>query len=223
VRASVIAADRSRGRLAIGVAETDTLLLVFGGSRGARHLNSAIVDLYSRLSCVEGLRVVQIAGPTEAGGVREALARASGGRVPEWWAVREYVDGMGDLIAAADLIVCRAGATTLAELSALAKPMVLVPYPYATDDHQTRNAEPFVAVGGAVAIADARVDAPEFAETVIGLLRDPARCARMARNAGTLGRPDAADAVAEAIREAVVGRPAGLVAHGEGSDKKGDA
>jgi UDP-N-acetylglucosamine--N-acetylmuramyl-(pentapeptide) pyrophosphoryl-undecaprenol N-acetylglucosamine transferase len=206
VRSSVLAADRAAGRAAFGVGETDTLLLVFGGSRGARHLNSATVDLYSKLSDVNGLRVVQIAGPAEAASVRDALGRVAGGSAPDWWSVREYVDGMGDLIAAADLVVCRSGATTLAELSALGKAMVLVPYPYATDDHQTHNAEPFVSVGGARVVADARLDEPEFGEAVIGLLRDPAERARMAEASGTLGRPHAAEAVVEAVRAAAGAR-----------------
>lgn len=214
VRSSVLAADRATGRSAFGVGETDTLLLVFGGSRGARHLNSATVELYSRLSQVEGLRVVQIAGPSEAATVRDALSRAAGGAVPPWWSVREYVDGMGDLIAAADLVVSRSGATTLAELSVLAKAMVLVPYPYATDDHQTRNAEPFVSVGGARVVADADLDEPEFAEAVIGLLRDPRERAVMAERSGTLGRQHAAEAVVDAVRAAagVPDRPS--TAHG---------
>lgn len=202
VRSSVLDADRLRGRAAFGVGEGDTLVLVFGGSRGARHLNGAVVDLYKRLSDIEGLKVVQIAGPLEADAVRRSLAEIAGGAVPEWWAVREYVDEMGDLLAAADLVVCRAGATTLAELSALGKPMVLVPYPYATDDHQTHNAEPFIAVDGAVAFRDEDIDGPEFAATVLGLLEDPGRRTRMALNAGTLGRPHAADAVVDAVRRA---------------------
>jgi UDP-N-acetylglucosamine--N-acetylmuramyl-(pentapeptide) pyrophosphoryl-undecaprenol N-acetylglucosamine transferase len=206
VRSSVTGADRVTGRAALAAGSDDTVLLVFGGSRGARHLNSAIVDLYSRLSQIDGLKVVQIAGPTEAGTVRESLARAAGGGIPEWWAVREYVDEMGDLIAASDLVVCRAGATTLAELSALGRPMVLVPYPYATDDHQTRNAEPFVAAGAALAFADASLDAPEFGEAVISLLIDPARRAEMARNAASLGQPHAAESVVAAIRRAIASR-----------------
>jgi UDP-N-acetylglucosamine--N-acetylmuramyl-(pentapeptide) pyrophosphoryl-undecaprenol N-acetylglucosamine transferase len=205
VRSSVLAADRDSGRTAFGVAANETLLLVFGGSRGARHLNTALVDLYPRLSDVAGLRVVQVAGPTEAAAVRAALAAVAGGAAPSWWSVREYVDAMGDLIAAADLVVCRAGATTLAELSVLAKPMVLVPYPYATDDHQTHNAHPFVEAGGAVLIEDSRLDESGFGEAVLGLLRDPAARAKMAAGAGSLGRPRAAEAVLGSVREASTG------------------
>jgi UDP-N-acetylglucosamine--N-acetylmuramyl-(pentapeptide) pyrophosphoryl-undecaprenol N-acetylglucosamine transferase len=221
VRSSVIDADRDAGRAALGVADADTVLLVFGGSRGARHLNSAILDLYQRLRDIAGLYIVHIAGPTEAATVREALARATGGAVPAWWDVREYVDEMGDLIAAADLVVCRAGATTLAELSALAKPMVLVPYPYATDDHQTLNAEPFVVAGGAVAIADSSLDAPQFGEAVIGLLSDPEARAEMGRNAGGLGRAHAAEAVVDEIRASAAGGAARLRRDTDDTNREG--
>ena len=203
VREAVLAADRVRGRVAYGIAEGETLLLVFGGSRGARHLNTATVNLYERLRDVPGIRVEQIAGPAEAASVRSLLTEVVGSGLPTWWSVREYVDGMGDLIAAADLVVCRSGATTLAELSVLAKAMVLVPYPYDTDDHQTRNADPFLEAGGALVVADADLDGPAFADAVLGLLGDPGRRAEMARSTGTLGRPRAAESVLEAVSDAV--------------------
>jgi UDP-N-acetylglucosamine--N-acetylmuramyl-(pentapeptide) pyrophosphoryl-undecaprenol N-acetylglucosamine transferase len=206
VRESVASADRDQGRAASGVTPDETLLLVFGGSRGARHLNQAIIDLYQTLRVIQGIRVVQIAGPLEAAAVRESLAHVAGGDPPWWWAVEGYVDGMGDLLAAADLVVCRAGATTLAELSVLGRPAILVPYPYATDDHQTRNAEPFVAAGAAVAVADSAVDGADFGTLVSSLLADPSRRAIMAAAALALGRPDAADSVAEVVREAVRAR-----------------
>jgi UDP-N-acetylglucosamine--N-acetylmuramyl-(pentapeptide) pyrophosphoryl-undecaprenol N-acetylglucosamine transferase len=205
VRESVRDADAARGRAAFGIAADDTVLLVFGGSRGARHLNEAIVNLYSTLRDMNGLRVVQVAGPTEAGTVRAALESLAGGDV-SWWSVESYVDAMGDLLAAADLVVCRAGATTLAELSSIGRAAVLVPYPYATDDHQTRNAEPFLQVGAAEAVADSDLDDARFRAVVTELLADPARRAIMAAAACTLGRPEAADAVADAVREAAGSR-----------------
>jgi UDP-N-acetylglucosamine--N-acetylmuramyl-(pentapeptide) pyrophosphoryl-undecaprenol N-acetylglucosamine transferase len=201
VRPAVLAADRDAGRAVFGVGENDTLLLVFGGSRGARHLNSAIVNLYKTLSVVKGLRIVQIAGPTEAATVRQSL-HAVAGDAPGWWSVLDYVDEMGDLLAASDLVVCRAGATTLAEVSVLGKASLLVPYPYATDDHQTHNAEPFLSAGAALVVADADLDAPAFGDELIALLQDPGRRSKMARVASTLGRPGAAGAVLEAVTEA---------------------
>jgi UDP-N-acetylglucosamine--N-acetylmuramyl-(pentapeptide) pyrophosphoryl-undecaprenol N-acetylglucosamine transferase len=202
VRSSVFAADRQAGRASFGVGGAETLLLVFGGSRGARHLNTALVDLHSRLSVVKKLRIVQIAGPAEAETVRESLRAAAAGDVPPWWTVLDYVEGMGDLLAAADLVVCRAGATTLAEVSLLGKPAILVPYPFATDDHQTRNAAPFSEAQAAVVVADADLDTPEFGDALVALLTDGPRRAAMACAAATLGRPGAAGAVLEAVTEA---------------------
>ncbi len=206
VRESVLNADREHGRAAFGVSAAETLLLVFGGSRGARHLNAATVALRARLAAVDGLRVVHIAGPAEAATVRAALA--DDGVTPEWWQVLEYVADMGDLLAASDLVVCRAGATTLAELSALGKASVLVPYPYATDDHQTLNARPFERSGASRVFADADVEGPGFAGALLGLLADPSARATMEMAASSLGRPDAASAVLRVLTEAAGGREA---------------
>ena len=207
VRESVLHADRDAGRAAFGAARDETLLLVFGGSRGARHLNSAIVALRDHLQEVEGLRVVQIAGPSEAATVRSALASHDGG-APAWWQVLEYVSEMGDLIAASDLIVCRSGATTLAELSVLGKASILVPYPYATDDHQTLNAGPFLRAGASIVVADADLDASGFGEALLALLADRSARAGMESAALSLGRPDAARALVEAMTAAAERRVA---------------
>lgn len=204
VRDSVLRADRAAGRKAFGVETDETLLLVFGGSRGARHLNSALVGLREGLAAIERRRVVHIAGPAEARTVRETLESTGG--VPPWWHVLEYVDEMGDLLAASDLVVCRSGATTLAEISVLERASILVPYPYATDDHQTLNARPFARAGASVVIADAELDEQRFGETVLGLLTNPAARATMESAASSLGRPDAASAVLKAVVAAAEGR-----------------
>lgn len=201
VRESVIVANRDRGRVVYGVADDEVLLLVFGGSRGARHLNAAVVDLYSRLKDVERLRIVQIAGPAELETTVSAL-RDRAGELPPWWSVLGYVDGMGDLLAAADLLVCRAGATTLAEAAVLGKASVLVPYPYATDDHQTTNTVPFVHAGAAVSFADAGIDEPAFGDVIIELLKSGERRAGMERAASGLGRSAAGAEVLEVACEA---------------------
>lgn len=205
VREQVTHADAAAGRLRHGVGPDDMLLLVFGGSRGARHLNSAIVSLYPRLSAIHGLKVIHIAGPAEADSVRSALAGVAGGESAVW-TVLEYANDMGDLLAASDLCVCRAGATTLAELAAVGRPAVLVPYPYATDDHQSHNAVPFVEAGAARVVTDADLDRPVFESTLTELLEDPALRVKMAAAALSLGRPDAAAAVVAVVREAALRR-----------------
>lgn len=199
VRSEILKATRARGRHVTGVAEEDLMLLVFGGSRGARHLNDAIVRLSDRLSSLPRLRVVLIAGPAEAATVREALAAGSPGRGIV--TVLDYLEDMGSAIAAADLVVARAGATSIAELTALGAPCILVPYPYATDDHQTTNAAAMVAHGAAVLIADSELDEERFGDQLVALLEDDSRRATMSAASKALGRPDAGRRVADLARE----------------------
>ena len=203
VRPEVLDADSARGRKALKLPAKATVLLVFGGSRGARHLNSALIALRERLLAVKGLRVVHVAGRLEVDSVREALAAAGGdaGR----WSVLDYLDDMGSAIAAADLVVARAGATSIAEITALGAPAVLVPYPYATDDHQTKNAATMVAHGAAVLVADRDVDGEHFGDVLIELLSDRKRRATMADASATLGRPVAAAELADLARRAACG------------------
>ena len=204
VRPEVLASTRETGRDMLGLEQGATVLLVFGGSRGARHLNEAVVGLYPELMRIAGMHVVHVAGRAEAPSVREALASVAGGPTPRY-NVLDYLDDMGAAIAAADLVVARAGATSIAEITALGRPAVLVPYPYATDDHQTRNARGVVEAGAGVLVADADLDGPGFAEAVIGLLTDRERRQAMAQASRLLGRPDAAARVARLATEAVEG------------------
>jgi UDP-N-acetylglucosamine--N-acetylmuramyl-(pentapeptide) pyrophosphoryl-undecaprenol N-acetylglucosamine transferase len=113
---------------------------------------------------------------------------------------------MGAAIAAADLVVARAGATSIAEITAVGRASVLVPYPYATDDHQTGNARTLERVGGTVAVADSELDTPRFGDIVLALLDSPSRRAKMASAAAGLGVRDAAARVADATMGAVGGQ-----------------
>jgi UDP-N-acetylglucosamine--N-acetylmuramyl-(pentapeptide) pyrophosphoryl-undecaprenol N-acetylglucosamine transferase len=195
VRDAVLRADRERGRRALGLDPDGTVLLVFGGSRGARHLNETFAGMASRLVAVPSLQVVHVAGRIEAASVAERVASGLGD-VGGRYHVTDYIDGMGDAIAAADLIVARAGATSIAEITAIGRAAVLVPYPYATDDHQTLNARAVAEAGGAVVFSDRDIEGDSFSETVIGLLQDPERREEMARAAASLGRRDADERVA---------------------------
>jgi UDP-N-acetylglucosamine--N-acetylmuramyl-(pentapeptide) pyrophosphoryl-undecaprenol N-acetylglucosamine transferase len=173
---------------------TGTCLLVLGGSQGARALNHAVInhlpDLKRR---VPDLHLIHLTGPADAAGVRRAMADAGvSGKVAE------FCDDMAPLYAAADLVLCRAGATTMAELTALGLPSVLVPYPYAADDHQTANARELVDAGAALMVPQ-----PHIGSRLTGalslLLRDHERRARMADAAGRLGKPQAAGEVVGSI------------------------
>jgi UDP-N-acetylglucosamine--N-acetylmuramyl-(pentapeptide) pyrophosphoryl-undecaprenol N-acetylglucosamine transferase len=205
VRTAVLNANREAGRSALNLPLDATVLLVFGGSRGARHLNSALIALRERLLAVPGLCIVHVAGGGEVDAVRDAL-QAAGGDGGGRWQVVDYLSDMGSALAASDLVVARAGATSIAEITALGLPAVLVPYPYATDDHQTKNAAALVKHGAAEVIADSELDDERFGDIVVGLLSDPARRATMAAASRALGRPDAADRVERLTRDAAGAR-----------------
>lgn len=198
VRESVLAADRECGRAALGLPDDAVVLLVFGGSRGARHINEAVVGLRDRLLSHEAVHVVHVAGRDEVTAVKAALEGADG---TDRYRVYDYIEDMGSAIAAADVIVARAGATSIAEITALGRAAVLVPYPYATEDHQTLNARDVGRAGGAVLVPDADLDAEVFAETLEDLLADDARRAEMAAASRDLGVPDAADRLEKLILE----------------------
>src|SRR5207249_2114306 len=117
--------------------------------------------------------------------------------------VRPFIDDMAPAYAGADIVVCRAGATTLAELTALGKPAVLVPYPFAADDHQRKNAESLVARGAAILILDRELTAENLSQAIDGLRGDAERLATMAKAARALGRPDAAERVVDVCLDLV--------------------
>ena len=204
VRPVVLRSERQAGRRALSIEPHAKLLLVFGGSRGARHLNSALLRLRDRLLAVPDLVVVHVTGAAQVERVRAELADA-GGDAGGRWRIVGYLDDMGSALAACDLTVARAGATSIAEITALGVPAVLVPYPFATDDHQTRNAAAMVAHGAAELVADAEVDEERFGDVVVGLLNDDVRRASMAAASRALGRRDAAGQVAALARRAASG------------------
>ncbi len=202
VRASVSLAGREHGRRTLGIEDEATVLLVFGGSRGARHVNQAVLAARASVLSIPDVHIVHAAGRAEYDSVVKSLSDGGGdggGR----WVIHDYIEDMGSCIAAADVVVARAGATSLAEITAIGRAAVLVPYPYATDDHQTLNARTMVDGGGAIAFADSEIDGPEFGEAIAALLRDSSARANMAAASRGLGRPDAGARVASVIRDAV--------------------
>jgi UDP-N-acetylglucosamine--N-acetylmuramyl-(pentapeptide) pyrophosphoryl-undecaprenol N-acetylglucosamine transferase len=201
VRTEVLAGDRVVGRSALGLPEGVRVVLVFGGSRGARQINSAMVAGAPRLLEAPDLHVVHVAGPKEFEAVSTGVQEAAIDNAR--YHVVDYIDEMGSALAAADLVIARAGATSIAEITALGRPAVLVPYPYATDDHQTLNAEAVVAAGGARLVPDSEATSPEFIELVSSLMEDDEARATMAAASAGLGRRTAAELVEKTILETV--------------------
>lgn len=161
------------------------VLLVFGGSQGARSLNEAFVDAFG----VAGPAVLHLSGERDYEALRPRVARPDYRLLP-------FTDEFGAALAAADLAVARAGGSVW-ELAAAGLPAILVPYPYATADHQTLNARHFAAGGGAVLVPEPELTrVPREAEA---LLADAARLEGMAHAMRALARPHAADDVAEEL------------------------
>lgn len=200
VRQSVIGASRSDGRAAFGVGEGETMLLVFGGSLGARHLNDGVVSLKDELLARGGLRIVHSTGRELFDEVAASLALSDD--EASRWQVRPYIDNMGEALAAADMVLSRAGASSIAEIAATAVPSMLVPYPHATADHQTTNARYLVDAGAAVMLADAEIDSPAFADALLGLVDDAGRRAQMRELARGLAQDQAAPALADQVEGA---------------------
>lgn len=176
-------------------------LLAFGGSQGARRLNLALADAAAALfAAIPGLRVVHQTGAAD----RDAIAAryAALGVAAEAVA---FIDDMGAAYHGADLVLCRSGATTVAELTVLGKPAILVPYPFAADDHQRANAAVVAEHGAGVLLLDAECTGERLAAAVIELARDRARLQAMGEAARRLGVPDAAARVVATCREVLAG------------------
>jgi UDP-N-acetylglucosamine--N-acetylmuramyl-(pentapeptide) pyrophosphoryl-undecaprenol N-acetylglucosamine transferase len=171
-------------------------LLVFGGSQGARIFNEVMPKIVKGLMVdVSGLRILHQAGAKFAEPVAEAYG-ASGADATRW-EVAAFLDDMPRRFAEADLILCRSGASTVAELAAAGKPAVLVPLPTAADNHQLKNAEVFAAAGAAVLRVQSGDAVMEsfLASDLTALLLDPVRRREMSRKVLGLGHPDAVRAI----------------------------
>lgn len=199
VRASVLKATREEGRAMLGIPDDALMLLETGGSLGARHLNSALVALKDKLLSYDNLYIVHVTGPKELEATKEALALTPA--EAKRWLLFGYQDHMGETMAAADAIISRAGATSLAEISARAIPALLVPFPYATDDHQTTNAQSYVDAGCAYMIADDQVETPEFERLVCSLIEDASVRKSMSEAARNQKTRDAAALLAEIVTQ----------------------
>jgi UDP-N-acetylglucosamine--N-acetylmuramyl-(pentapeptide) pyrophosphoryl-undecaprenol N-acetylglucosamine transferase len=197
-------ARRPAARERFGLDQDRPTLLVFGGSQGARTLNEAVTGTYTRWGDTD-VQILHAAGRAlydEAAAAWEAeQAKGAGPTVR----LLDFIDDMGDAYAAADVVVCRSGATSIAELTALGIPSVLVPYPHATGDHQRLNAEALHNTGGAVSVPNEEMDADRLLAEVRPLLTDPEHHARVVAAARAFGRPDAAANVARLVLERLDG------------------
>ena len=176
--------DPDEARARFGLPREEPVVLVFGGSQGARALNEAAVEAFA----ADGPAVLHLAGERDYPELRDRVQR-------DGYVLLPFTDDFGAALAAADLVVARAGGSVW-ELAAAGKPALLVPYPFATADHQTKNARYFERGGGAVVVPESELALRRQVEELLGNRR---RLEAMGAAMQRLARPDAADAIAEEL------------------------
>ena len=201
IRAAVMSARREDGLAEFGLDGNKKTILVSGGSRGARSINTALIALHEKFRHRDDVQILHITGQNEYNRVIDSLKEkgidiGSAGNIK----IVPYAYHMPNALAAADLAIFRAGALGLAELAARGIPSVLVPYPYATANHQEYNARIVEKHGAAVVIKDSELTGELLLAKVEALLAEPNTLAKMATASLELGRAEAADDIARLAR-----------------------
>jgi UDP-N-acetylglucosamine--N-acetylmuramyl-(pentapeptide) pyrophosphoryl-undecaprenol N-acetylglucosamine transferase len=207
VRASLrIAKDAPSARERLGLDPDRTTIVVMGGSQGARSINEAVAALVTRRSLGDDRQVLHISGERDFAYMQaEERELAAGNRVK----LVPYLADPADAYAAADVVIARAGASTLAELAVTGTPAILIPYPHAADQHQAHNAALFAETGAAVVLRDAEVDGDKLWWTLRELLDEPDRYAAMRRAARSLAPRNAGAAIVARIEQSLRARVTG--------------
>jgi UDP-N-acetylglucosamine--N-acetylmuramyl-(pentapeptide) pyrophosphoryl-undecaprenol N-acetylglucosamine transferase len=200
VPAAVLRADRAGARRRFQLAADARCLLVMGGSQGARSINMAAIEAFaeSENSRERDFHVLHLAGRRDYEELKQRLAAAN----PERYTLLSYEPDLGDVLAACDLVLARSGGSIF-EVTAAGRPAILVPYPYATADHQSANAAWMTKAGAAETIEDSALSATLLAERVAALLGAEGQLAAMSTASVALARPDAARKIADEVLAAV--------------------
>ncbi|MFK5922303.1 MAG: undecaprenyldiphospho-muramoylpentapeptide beta-N-acetylglucosaminyltransferase [Verrucomicrobiota bacterium] len=185
--------QRAQARQHFALEKDKKTVLVMGGSQGARGINMMVSQALPQY-VKAGVQLLHIAGVDDVEMVEEAYAEVDGAGC-----VVKFCSEMGLAYAAADVALCRSGASSLAELAAFGLPSVLIPYPYAAEDHQTKNAQIYERGGAALLYQQGDLDAGKLAQVLIDLLDDDERLAKMADKMNSFAMMDAAERVADAV------------------------
>lgn len=175
-------------------------LLVTGGSRGARTINQAMIEVLAQLAQRSDIQVIWATGKTTYTETLEGLKKRGIPKERPGWRVLEYLSDMPEALACTDLFIGRAGAASLAELMIASIPSLLIPYPYAAENHQEHNAQALVQAGAAKLILDSELDGERLWKEVEGLISQPSLLAKMGAAAETLAQPKALDKIVDLCR-----------------------
>ena len=199
VRGDFFDLTRAQAREKLGLTDDRPLVVSFWGSLGASHMNAHMEDFF-RLEAADGMPFHHIHGVGKSGyPAMTARLRADGLDHVPGLDVREYIYDMAPVMRAADLVICRAGASTISELTALGKPTVMVPSPYVTNNHQEKNARLLEKHGGAVVITEPESTGDGLYKAVEAILSDNEKRTSMARAMKELGIPDATERIYDTV------------------------
>jgi UDP-N-acetylglucosamine--N-acetylmuramyl-(pentapeptide) pyrophosphoryl-undecaprenol N-acetylglucosamine transferase len=197
VRGSLLKWTRAEGRRALGLPETGPIVFITGGSQGSERINGAVGAGLSRL--VRRATVIHHTGPAQLPKAQATRATLPEGDRERYQPHGYLHDEMGAALAATDLVVGRAGSSSIAEPLAFGVPLVLIPFGASMSAHQAANARAAADLGAALILPESDLDGDRLVSVVTGLLDDPARLARMAANAKAAGRPAASETIARAV------------------------
>ncbi|WLR53517.1 undecaprenyldiphospho-muramoylpentapeptide beta-N-acetylglucosaminyltransferase [Mesobacillus subterraneus] len=193
----VLGQDGIKGRLSAGLKLKMPTVLIFGGSRGARPINDAVVKSLAELSG-KPYQVLYVTGDVHFEDVRKEVELVGN---PENVIIKPFIHNMPEVLAGVDLTVARAGATTLAELTSLGIPSILIPSPYVTDNHQEKNARALSENGAARLLLEKDLTGPKLVESIDHILSNEEKLAEMKKSAKKLGIPDAAQRLYRVMEE----------------------
>lgn len=194
VRAEMFAQNRADARRAVGARDGQVVVLSFGGSLGAQRVNEVVAQLAVWELANRDFLHIHATGSIEKADFA-ALAHTLGIDADPRFSIREYIDDMPLLLAAADLVISRAGALTLAEIAAVGRAAVFIPSPNVAENHQYYNALQFQKAGAAVVLPEKELTGEKLIEIVDGLTADPARLLEMGAKARSLAQPDSLDKI----------------------------
>jgi UDP-N-acetylglucosamine--N-acetylmuramyl-(pentapeptide) pyrophosphoryl-undecaprenol N-acetylglucosamine transferase len=174
-------------------------ILIFGGSQGARRLNEAVVELYELVRERRDIRIVHLTGKRDFEQIRQRISELKKSTDKVAYHLYPYKEDIESIYSQADLVISRAGATTIAEITAFGLPAILIPYPYATEKHQEKNAQYLVAQGAARILDDQDVSGQALFRMINELVTNGKSLAKMRLHSQKLGKPSAAEDLARIV------------------------
>lgn len=203
VRREIGHRSQREARVDIGLSPELFTVLVFGGSLGAMSINCAILELVARKKLPPGIQILWASGTANYQYMLQELEGSIGLTNMGPVVLKEYIHDMPAALAAADMVICRSGAGTISEVALAGLPAILVPYPYAAEDHQRKNAQAVAGTGAAVMITDSELSGGRLLEYIELLYNGPDKLEHMSRQMLAQARPDALDVIVDSLLESV--------------------